>query len=155
MSVSRYTLCENKKKHKLYLKKIEELDIPSDFNIDNAGKVVEVVDKVFDFRHLAEEEVHALFLNPRGQLLGVSQISKGGLVQSYVVLRSLFVRAMLLNASGFVLIHNHPSMDCHPSKEDINLTLKLKDMGEIMGIFVLDHIIVGQGYTSFVQESLL
>ena len=155
MSVSRYTLCENKKKHKVYLRKIEDLDISSDFNIDNAGKVIEIVSKVFDFKHLAEEEVHALFLNAHGQLLGVSQISKGGLTQSYVTLRSLFIRAMLLNASGYVLIHNHPSMDCHPSKEDINLTHKLKERGEIMGVFLLDHIIVGDGYKSFVRESLL
>lgn len=155
MSVSRYTLCENKDKHRVYLRKIEDLDIPSDFNIDNAGKVMEIVSKVFDFKHLAEEEVHAVYLNAHGQLLGVSLISKGGLAESYVTLRSLFIRAMLLNASGFVLIHNHPSMDCHPSKEDINLTQKLKDMGSIMGVFLLDHIIVGNGYKSFVQESLL
>ena len=59
-------------------------------------------------------------------------------------------------ADGIILLHNHPSGDTEPSKEDRDTTKRIKDAGEILGIRVLDHVIVAEsGYTSFADEKLL
>lgn len=67
----------------------------------------------------------------------------------------IFIRLLLVGASNFVIAHNHPSGDCTLSKEDINLTKRIKYCADIMGIPLLDHIIIGEGYNSFHQNGLL
>ena len=76
--------------------------------------------------------------------------------QSIVHPREVFKTSLLSNAAALILIHQHPTGDPTPSSEDISITRRLKEAGEIMGIKVLDHIIVGDGeYLSFVERGLL
>lgn len=83
-------------------------------------------------------------------------VSIGSLNQSIVHPRSVFQTACLSNAAALILIHQHPSGDPSPSSEDISITRRLKEAGEIMGIKVLDHIIIGDGeYVSFVERGLV
>jgi DNA repair protein RadC len=83
-------------------------------------------------------------------------VSVGSLNQSIVHPREVFKTACLSNAAALILIHQHPSGDSTPSSEDISITRRLKEAGEIMGIKVLDHIIVGDGeYCSFTERGLL
>lgn len=83
-------------------------------------------------------------------------ISIGSLNSTVVHPREVFKTAVLASAASVILAHNHPSGDPTPSKEDIGLTKKLVEAGEILGIKVLDHIIVGVNqYTSFNRQGLI
>ncbi len=91
----------------------------------------------------AVEVFGILCLNTRHQLIAYHQISCGVLDQTLASPREIFQVALLANASGIVLGHNHPSGDPSPSGDDLALTERLVQAGKVMGISVLDHIIVG------------
>ena len=92
----------------------------------------------------------AVFLNAKNIPLGVNLISMGDLTRSIVTPRESFKAAILASACALIFAHNHPSGDPAPSEADIMITNKLKDAGELLGIPVFDHVIVGSnGYYSF------
>lgn len=91
----------------------------------------------------AVEVFGVLCLNTRNQLIAYHQVSRGLLDQTLAGPREIFQVALLANASGLVLGHNHPSGDPSPSADDLSLTERLVKAGKVMGINVLDHIIVG------------
>ena len=99
-----------------------------------------------------------LLLNTKNKVTGIHVVSVGSLDSSLVHPREVFKPAVLANCASIILGHNHPSGDPQPSREDIGLTKRLKDAGELMGIPVLDHIVVGDGsvrYFSFKEESFI
>lgn len=83
-----------------------------------------------------------LTLNSKNQINNASIISEGTLNSSLVHPREVFKVAVLSNANKIMVFHNHPSGDVNPSKEDLNITKRLRDCGELMGIGLMDHIIV-------------
>lgn len=103
------------------------------------------------------EKVVAICLDVKNQPTAISTISMGTLNSSLVHPREVFKTAILSNAAGFILAHNHPSGDLTPSKDDMTATKRLQEVGELMGIDLLDHIIVGDGkrYTSFREQGLM
>jgi DNA repair protein RadC len=97
-----------------------------------------------------------LHLDGKNRIICLDLVSIGSLNQSIVHPRSVFMTACLSNAASILLIHQHPTGDLTPSREDIEITRRLKEAGDIMGIKILDHIIVGDGeYLSFVERGLL
>jgi DNA repair protein RadC len=95
----------------------------------------------------------ALFLDTRNQLMKMAEISIGSLDSSIVHPREVFKEAVAASAASAIVAHNHPSGDTHPSDDDIRLTKRLAEAGEIMGIDILDHIILGdQSYLSLKRE---
>ena len=97
-----------------------------------------------------------LHLDGKNRIIAMDVVSIGSLNQSIVHPRSVFQTALLSNAASIICAHQHPSGDPAPSSEDISITRRLKEAGEMMGIKVLDHIIVGDGdYISFVERGLL
>jgi DNA repair protein RadC len=109
-----------------------------------------------EFRDSRKEHFLALLLDGRNRIIRRVQISEGSLNQSIVHPREVFNPAVRESAAAVILVHNHPSGDPAPSAEDIAITRRLREAGEIMGIRVLDHIIVGDGdFTSFVERGLL
>ena len=84
-----------------------------------------------------------LLLNTKVKLIGETNISKGTVNASLISPRELFVEALQKNAVSIILLHNHPSGDPTPSKEDILVTRRIRDAGELIGIELLDHIIIG------------
>jgi len=97
-----------------------------------------------------------LHLDGKNRIVCLDLVSIGSLNQSIVHPREVFKTACLSNAASLLLIHQHPTGDPSPSQEDIAITRRLREAGEIMGIKVLDHIIVGDGtYLSFVERGLL
>jgi len=97
-----------------------------------------------------------LLLDGKNRIIRRVQISEGSLNQSIVHPREVFAPAVKESAAAIILVHNHPTGDPAPSAEDIAITRRLKESGEIMGIKVLDHIIVGDGdYVSFVERGLV
>ena len=93
-------------------------------------------------RKADREHFICLHLNARNQINAVETVSIGSLNASLVHPREVFKAAILNNAASVILAHNHPSNDPAPSREDIDLTRRMVQAGEIMGIEVLDHMIV-------------
>jgi DNA repair protein RadC len=99
-----------------------------------------------------------LFLDGKNRITGLHIVSQGSLNQSIVHPRETFKAAILANAAAVILAHNHPSGDIPPSREDREITRRLKEAGELLGIKVLDHVIVATdsgNYTSFTESGLL
>ena len=92
---------------------------------------------------LEKEVMHGLYVDVKNKLLGDVTISIGTLTFSVAHAREVFKSAIYYSAAGVILVHNHPSGDPAPSKEDINLTKKLKKVSEIIDIELLDHVIIG------------
>jgi DNA repair protein RadC len=117
----------------------------------------EQISQIFSFlTSESKEYFFALHLDGKNKILCFDCVSVGSLNQSIVHPRETFKTALLSSAAAIILIHNHPSGDPSPSSEDISITRRLREAGEIMGIKVLDHIIVGDGeYVSFVERGLV
>ncbi len=109
-----------------------------------------------DLSHLNQEVFCILLLNSKNQLISREEVFKGGWTSSLVEPQEVFRRALVKGASRIILAHNHPSGDPEPSGEDIEITKRLKRAGDIIGIEVLDHIIIGDaGYVSLKEKGLL
>jgi len=102
------------------------------------------------------EEVFVMAtIDVRNKVTGLFEVSTGTLNSSLVTPREVFKRAILQNAAGIVLGHNHPSGNTDASSDDINITKKLVKSGKILGVNVVDHIIVGNegNYSSMKEEN--
>jgi DNA repair protein RadC len=109
-----------------------------------------------EFRDSRKEYFLVLLLDGKNRIIRRVQISEGSLNQSIVHPREVFSPAVKESAAAVILVHNHPTGDPAPSSEDIAITRRLREAGDIMGIKVLDHIIVGDGeFMSFVERGLL
>jgi DNA repair protein RadC len=108
---------------------------------------------------LSDEPVEVfvvLCLDTKHKLIAYHELSRGTLDSTLVHPRELFKAAMLANAASVVIGHNHPSGDANPSPDDIALTRRLVQSGELLGITVLDHLILGdQTYYSFQEHQWL
>ena len=102
----------------------------------------DVLPEIRHIRDLNKEHFVAIFLNARNQVTKTDTISIGSLNASLVHPRELFAPAVGISAASVILAHNHPSGDVTPSKEDISLTKRMVQAGQIMGIEVVDHLIV-------------
>ena len=117
--------------------------------------------QVFDFFHHElrdnrKELFLILLLDGKNRITRKVQVSEGSLNQSIVHPREVFAPAVRESAAAVIFIHNHPSGDPSPSREDREITRRLKEAGDILGIKVLDHIIIGDGsYFSFVESGIL
>ncbi len=90
-----------------------------------------------------KEHFWAVLLNTRGRLIKVAQVSKGSLDSSIVHPREVFKAAITASAASVIFVHNHPSGIADPSEDDIKLTKRLAEVGDMVGIDVLDHVIIG------------
>ncbi|WP_333783806.1 RadC family protein [Acetobacterium sp.] len=115
-----------------------------------------VADLLMDeMQYLKQECFKILLLDTKNKVIKVEGISLGILNASLVHPREVFVKAIKQHSAAIILAHNHPSGDPEPSPEDKNITKRLFDAGELLGIPVLDHIIIGRGtFMSFKQEKL-
>jgi DNA repair protein RadC len=117
--------------------------------------------QVFEHFHLSyrdrrKEYFLALLLDGKNRIIREVQISEGSLNQSIVHPREVFSPAVRESAAAIILVHNHPTGDPAPSREDIDITRRLKEAGDLMGVKVLDHIIIGDGtFLSFVSQGML
>lgn len=110
----------------------------------------------YRYREHRKEYFLAMLLDGKNRILRELKISEGSLNQSIVHPREVFMPAVRESAAAVILIHNHPTGDPTPSREDLAITKRLREAGEIMGIKVLDHIIIGdEQFTSFVSQGLM
>ena len=105
----------------------------------------------------SDEYFYTLCLDTQCHIIGIHEISHGALTESIVHPREVFKRALLNNAYGIILVHNHPSGNTEPSDPDIETTRRLEEAGKILGIHVFDHIIVAPtgNYFSFKHDDMM
>ena len=105
------------------------------------------IDNVYmeELRYKKKEIFRVVLLNTKNVIIGSKDISEGSLNASIVHPREVFLEAIKKSANKMILMHNHPSGDPTPSSEDINITKRLISAGQIVGIEILDHVIIGDG----------
>ncbi len=109
-----------------------------------------------DLRHADQEEILVLMLDTKSRLIAEECIAKGTVKAAMITPREIFLRAFQHHAVYIILVHNHPSGDPTPSREDRSFTARVKQAGELLGIELLDHIVIGdQCAFSFRQMNLL
>lgn len=109
-----------------------------------------------DMRHMEQEQVYAMFLDSKKRLIRDTLISKGTVNAALAEPRDIFIEALRCRAVGVILVHNHPSGDPTPSRHDQQITEEVKKAGEMIGIQLLDHIVIGDHtYCSFKKEGRL
>lgn len=134
-------------------RRVKPKDLP-EIKITSPQDVVALL--MDEMQCLKQECFKIIMLDTKNKVIKVEEISRGTLNTSLVHPREVFVKAIKQHAAAIILAHNHPSGDTEPSAEDKSITRRLVDAGELIGISVLDHIIIGRGtYLSFKQEILL
>lgn len=96
-----------------------------------------------DMKYFEQEHFRILMLNTKNIVINIKDIFIGASNSSVIETRKVFKEALKYNAKNITICHNHPSGDPDPSKEDINISLRIKEAGKIIGIDLLDHIIIG------------
>lgn len=109
-----------------------------------------------DLRHSEREKILLLLLNTRSVLIKDIELSNGTVNASLISPREIFVESLKYNAVYIILIHNHPSGNPNPSNEDIINTKRIKEAGDLIGVSLIDHIIIGDNkYVSLKERGIL
>lgn len=113
-----------------------------DIKIMSPNDLVKLINREMGL--LKQEILKVIFLNTKNIVIGSKDVFKGSLNSSIVHPREIFKEAINKSSDKIIISHNHPSGDPTPSKEDINITLRIKECGKLIGIELLDHIIIGK-----------
>ena len=118
------------------------------------GSALEIAEYYMeDFRHSDQEHVFVMSFDTKGHLLGDKIITKGTVNQSLITPREVYLEAMHNHAAYIILLHNHPSGDPTPSKQDIEFTNMIYEIAAALDIQLLDHLVIGdQKYTSIFSK---
>lgn len=139
-------------KYKLELVKEKSSRYEIDRKIKSPDDVFRVAKEVLSIDREAEEVLYTLALDIKCNIIGIHEVSRGTVSSSLVHPRELMKRLILNNSSKFILVHNHPSGSTIPSTEDKNITTRLSKVGELIGIELIDHVIIGDSYYSFKEN---
>lgn len=125
-----------------------------DFKIIKPSDVADIV--LDELRMLKQEVLVLITLDSKNKVISKKEIFKGGLNSSLVHPREIFKEAVKDSAASIIICHNHPSGDPTPSRDDINITTRLKECGKMMGIELLDHLIIGDNrFISLKEKDIL
>jgi DNA repair protein RadC len=119
--------------------------------VRNAGDAAALL--MEDLRHRAQECLVAIFLDTRNQVICVRTLTVGTLTGSPAHPREVFREALLQRSAKLIVCHNHPSGDPTPSRDDMALTARLVEAGELIGVPLIDHIIIGAGRYVSLKEA--
>lgn len=114
-------------------------------SIKNITDIIKLIDNIEDIKNNDVENVYIICLNNKSVPVNYSLIAKGTINTSMIDPKTIFKTILLSNASAFIMVHNHPSGDPTPSKEDYKMTNILKQASDLLDIKFLDHIIIGNG----------
>ena len=109
-----------------------------------------------EMRYLKKEVFKTVLLDTKNNIISINNVSVGCLDSTVVHPREVFLDAIKSSSAAIILVHNHPSGEVEPSKDDISITDRIVECGKILGIKVLDHIIIGNGnYLSFKEKGYI
>lgn len=135
-------------------KRLSRIDHISEKQLNNPTKVVEWIR--FNVGYSNQEELFVVYLNAKGTIIKAEVMYKGSKNSSIVGVDEILRKAIILKASGIVIAHNHPSDNVKPSSNDIEITKKLYNASNMIGIPLLDHLIIGKSsYFSFKNHNML
>ena len=142
---------------KVVLEKECSVNCPEvDRKMNSPEKAVSLAKYYLHMHEQSEEYMYMLCMNSKLEMTSVFEISHGNVNSSIAGTREVFQKALLANAVSIILMHDHPSGDDKPSREDIKVTERMVEAGNIVGIQVLDHIVIGRpGYTSLKEKGYL
>lgn len=145
MKIIKYNLEINKNKLNILVKeeKHNYKNISEEENFANPESIVNMMNSLYRLNKRAEEYMFLVALDTKCNIIGTFEVSHGSVNTSICNPREIFIRLLMIGASAFVLVHNHPSGDCIPSRDDIYTTKRIKEGSQILGLSLLDHIIVG------------
>lgn len=141
-------------KQRVILEKEYSVNCPEvDRKMNSPEKVVGLAKYHLRLHERSEEYLYMIVMNNKLVVTGIFELSHGNVNSSIVSVREMFQKALLANAVSIILMHNHPSGDPKPSNEDIQITKRMIEAGQLLGVQVLDHIIIGRpGYTSLKEK---
>ena len=119
-------------------------------NISSPGSIASLF--MSDMRGLKKENFKVLLLNAKNEIIMTDDVSVGSLMSAPAHPREVFSNALRRGAASVILVHNHPSGNPAPSRDDFLLTERLVQAGDILGIHVLDHVIIGDGEYASMKE---
>ena len=132
-------------------KRVVNKEIEINMLLNNSNIIHETFKSLF--LNSQQEKVLAIYLDTKKRLISYKFIFIGTIDRSIIHPREIFNEALKVHASSLILMHNHPSNDLNPSKEDIAITNQIKECGDIIGIPLLDHLITnGKEYYSFYDK---
>ena len=114
-----------------------------DRTLNSPEKAVDIAKGFLRLHEETEEYCYMICMNNKLQATGIFELSHGNVNSSIVGIREMYQKALLANAVNVIVLHNHPSGDPRPSREDIEITKRMKDAGDILGVGFIDHIVVG------------
>lgn len=127
-----------------------------DRKMNSPEKAVGLAKYYLHLHEQTEEYLYMICMNVKLEAIGVFELSHGNVNSSIVSVREMFQKALLANAVSIIVMHNHPSGDSTPSYEDIQVTKRMVECGDLLGVQVIDHIIVGRpGYCSLKEKGYL
>jgi len=128
--------------------------IKNDIKITSPKELADLL--MGEMNDLTQEVLKVILLNTKNVIIGTKDVFKGSLNTSVVHPREIFKQAINKNSASIIICHNHPSGDPTPSKEDVNITLRIKECGNIIGIQLIDHIIIGNNkFVSLKERGLI
>lgn len=134
---------------------VKEKDVSNrETSVTSPESIANLFNHAFNLRYKAEEHVYLLCADTKMHIVGIFEISHGTVNMSCLSPREIFIRACLCGAVNIILVHNHPSGDPTPSKEDFEVYNRLNKASEIMGISLIDSIIIGDYYYSFNESGI-
>lgn len=137
-----------------FSKRIAKRKAKAKVQVNTPEKIAEIY--MEEMRYLKQENFKAVYLDTKNNILGDKLITIGTINSTLVQPREVFSDAIKNKVANIIVLHNHPSGDSSPSKEDKLTTKRLEEAGKILGIKVLDHIIIGDGeYFSFKEEEMI
>lgn len=135
-------------------RRLARIDKVSEPEINSPEKLIDYLR--FSLGFSLQEEFFVIFMNNRGNIIKSEVMFKGNSSSATVGIDDILRKALLYKAKGMIIAHNHPSDNCSPSKEDIEMTARLAESCIMMGLKLHDHIIISRtGYFSFRMQSML
>ena len=148
-SAYEYSLNIDRVSKRPYLVKEEKVDYPNARKMNRPDKIVDMMRQVYRIDDKATEHIYMITMNVKCDVTGVFLIGKGGVNSCAVDMTDVMTCAVLAGAKRIVIVHNHPSGDPSPSREDFDFTKKIATAGDMMAIQLLDSLIVGdESYVS-------
>lgn len=125
--------------------------------ITSSRDAVDIFREHFDAEEIDyRESFFALYMNQANRVLGIKKISECGISSTLVDVRIVMQAALLCNASGIIIAHNHPSGNLRPSSCDIKMTAQIKEASKILSMSLLDHVILtSDAHFSFADEAMI
>lgn len=146
-------LTENKR---IELEKEVSMNCPTlSYAIKSPSDAADVGRTFMRIHENTEEYLYLICMNTKNKVIGVFELTHGSVNSSMFSTREVYQKALLANAVSIILMHNHPSGDPTPSRQDIEVTKRASEAGDIIGIELLDHIIVGDKYCSLKEKGYL